>query len=224
MSSALDYLGELPVDGRHAVADGVESAQVVGEKLTLDEVEGQHVAAPAILHLHLLAALFLRHHVWVDPLDGVEALGLDGLEVGLDALPGVVEDLVGVIGVHQLLAPEPVEDLPGEPVLLGRQIDERGLVDELVIEPLSEVGEPRVVGVQVPAHGGAAPHGLTHVLGPEANGRAASRLEELVAQAGQRVPVVPERIDLGDGNAAEHRRVDVPGLGKPLTSQRSVGC
>ena len=98
----------------------VEGAQVVGEKLALDEVEGQHVAAPAVLHLHLLAALFLRHHVWVDPLDCVEALGLDDLEVGLDALPGVVEYLVGVIGIHQPLAPEPVEDFSGEPVLLGR--------------------------------------------------------------------------------------------------------
>ena len=45
LMAVLDHFGELPVDGRYAVADGVERAQVVGEKLALDEVEGQHAAA-----------------------------------------------------------------------------------------------------------------------------------------------------------------------------------
>ena len=81
--------------------------------------------------------------------------------------PGVVEHLVGIVGIHEGHTLKASEDLRSQDVLLACTVHEQGLIHELIEEPHPEVREAPFVGVKVGAHSDAVVHGRLDVIHAE---------------------------------------------------------
>ena len=101
LREALQRLGKLCVDGRGALVHATDVGKVVCEQLLLHQLEGQHVAAPTLLHLNVPTPLLLHDHLGVEPFGGIEPLGLQHLQILRHLSLGVVEHLVGIVGIHE---------------------------------------------------------------------------------------------------------------------------
>ena len=91
----------LGINVLHTAFVRLDRGQIIVQQLTLNQVEGQNAANPAILHFHILAAFFLDDHVRVHGSYRIEAFGTQHFQINGDTVPRIIKLLIGVIRVDQ---------------------------------------------------------------------------------------------------------------------------
>ena len=74
---------------------------------------------PAVLHLDVLPALLLQHHKRINAAGRIESLGLQHFQIGGDALPCIIEYLIGLVFIHQGEVAHALENITRDRLLLA---------------------------------------------------------------------------------------------------------
>ena len=190
----------------------MERAGLILQQRFLQQVKGQNVPNPAVLHFLLLVAFFLGDKMGVYLFGCTEPLCLDHFKVNGNCVPVVVQQLIGLILVNQRNVGKARKNILAEGGFRFGNLDFVHAVQQDRLHMGGQRSKGGAIGVLKGVYIAAVFDSRLDVLdGQRCIGRSVFS-KQFTAQRRERRPVRGKLVQLCCGDAAEHRGVYIPML------------
>ena len=190
----------------------MERASLIFQQRFLQQIKGQNVPNPAVLHFLLLVAFLFGDKMGVYLFGCTEPLGLDHFKVNGNRVPVVVQQLISLVFVNQRNVGKARKNILAEGCFRLGNLNFAHAVQQDSLHIGGQRSKGGAIGVLKGGYIAAVFDSRLDVLnGQRRIGRSVFS-KQFTAQRRKRRPVCGKLVQLCCGDAAEHRGVYIPML------------